>query len=160
MEKAYPALQAEAQELLALSQFLAHIELAFGVRQKALTAVDAAVAATLELETYLRPKTVVMPIAQVEESSEDDVIAATVCSERGGAQDPFGTLLERMDKLIDAKLSAALGATVREPNNWSQPRGRWSRSSRTVTCWNCREEGHIARSCPTKYQGNGRPSEQ
>jgi hypothetical protein len=56
VEKAYPALQTEAQELLALNHFLAQIEngqLAFGVRQKATTTLDAAVAATLELETYL-----------------------------------------------------------------------------------------------------------
>lgn len=55
-----------------------------------------------------------MPIAQVEEleSNEVDVIAATTRSKRGGAQDPINMLLERMDKLIDAKLSATLGGTT------------------------------------------------
>ena len=104
-----------------------------------------------------------MPIAQVEEleSNEVDVIAATTRSKRGGAQDPINMLLERMDKLIDAKLSATLGGTTtREPNDRNRPRWRSSRSPRTVTCWNCREEGHIARNCPTKNQGNGKPSKQ
>ena len=45
VKKVYPALQAEAQELLALNQFLAQIEdpqLMFGVCQKTPTTVDAA----------------------------------------------------------------------------------------------------------------------
>ena len=56
VEKAYPSLQPEAQELLALNQFLNQIEeqqLAFAVRQRSPATVDAAVAAVLELETYL-----------------------------------------------------------------------------------------------------------
>ena len=155
VERVYPALQAEAQELLALNQFLAQIEdpqLAFGVRQKTPTTVDAAVAATLELETYMKPKIAALPTAQIEQLNEDaGVIAVATRSEMGGAQDPLNVLLEKMDKLIDAKLSA------RES---SRPRGRSGRHPRTVTCWNCQEEGHIARNCPAKNQGNGRPSEQ
>ena len=56
VERAYPTLQVEAQELLALNQFLAQIEnqqVAFAVRQRAPMTVDAAVASVLELETYL-----------------------------------------------------------------------------------------------------------
>ena len=150
---------------MALNQFLAQIEdpqLAFGVRQKTPTTVDAAVAAALELETYLHPKMVAMPIARVDQPSEDDVIAAVTprLAEKGGAQDPLDVLIDRVDKLIDAKLSATLGATSRTPTDRSQPRGRNSRSQRTITCYNCREEGHIARNCPAKKQGNGKPSEQ
>ncbi len=44
---------AAAQELLALNRFLSDMQLAFGVRQRAPATLDAAVAATLELETYL-----------------------------------------------------------------------------------------------------------
>ena len=75
VERAYPALLAEAQELLALNQFLAQIEdpqLAFGVRQKTPTTIDAAVAATLELETYMKPKIAALPIAQIRQSNEDE----------------------------------------------------------------------------------------
>ena len=52
VEKAYPKLQVEAQRLLALNHFLANIDnpqLAFGVRQRAPTTLDEAVAAVLEL---------------------------------------------------------------------------------------------------------------
>ena len=153
VERAYPALQAE---LLAINQLLAQIEdpqLAFGVRQKTPTSVDAAVAATPELETYMKPKIAALPIAQIDQTNNEDagVIAVIRRSEMGGAQDTLKVLLEKMDKLIDAKLSA------RES---SRPRGRSGRHPRTVTCWNCQEEGHIARNCPAKNQGNGRPSEQ
>lgn len=56
VEKAYPTLQAEGQELLVLNHFLDQItdpQLSFGVRQRALDTVDKAVASVLELETYL-----------------------------------------------------------------------------------------------------------
>ena len=93
VEKAYAALQVEAQELLALNHFLAQIEdpqLAFGVRQRGSTTVDAAVAVTLELETYLRKPIATAPIAQVERNAQDDDVIASVRrgrSDRGGAQD-------------------------------------------------------------------------
>ena len=159
IEKAYPALQAEAQELLALNNFLAQIDdpqLAFGVRQKTPATLDAAVAATLELETYLHPKITTAPIAQIEElpHEEGDVIAAATHTliryEKGGTQDLMSKLLERMEK-IEAKLSTGEGG---------RSRGRGGRSSRTITCYYCREEGHIARNCPARNQGNGKPSEQ
>jgi hypothetical protein len=155
VEKAYPALQTEAQELLALNHFLAQIEnvhVAFGVRQKAPTTLDAAVATTLELETYLQPKIPTAPIAQVEE--QYDVIAAARY-EKGGAQDLMRKLLERMERM-EAKLSDV----VTGEEGGSQGRDSWSPIARTLTCYNCREEGHIARNCPAKNQGNGRPSEQ
>ena len=91
VEKTYPALQAEAQELLALNNFLAEIEnpqLVFGVRQKAPTTLDAAVAAILELETYLHPKITTAPIAHVEElqCDEGDVIVAAYPGVRRGGE--------------------------------------------------------------------------
>lgn len=58
-DKAYPELQDEARELLALNQYLSlldHSQVAFGVRQRNPGTLDAAVSATLELETYLPPK--------------------------------------------------------------------------------------------------------
>ncbi|KAL5494125.1 hypothetical protein EMCRGX_G015402 [Ephydatia muelleri] len=55
-DKAYSDLEEKARERLALTQYLAHIEnpqIAFGVRQKRPETVDAAVTATIELESYL-----------------------------------------------------------------------------------------------------------
>ena len=55
-DKAYGDLEEKARERLALTQFLTHIEnpqVAFGVRQKRPETVEAAVVATIELESYL-----------------------------------------------------------------------------------------------------------
>ena len=54
--KAYSDLEEKACERLVLTQFLMHIEnpqVAFGVRQKHPKMVEAAVVATIELESYL-----------------------------------------------------------------------------------------------------------
>eukprot|EP00731_Ephydatia_muelleri_P009374 Em0004g1712a len=56
VDKAYSDLEEKARERLALTQFLAHIgnpQVAFGVRQKRPETVEAAVVATIELESYL-----------------------------------------------------------------------------------------------------------
>lgn len=68
VEKAYPTLEPEAQELLVLNHFLSQLEdpqLALGVRRKAPATVDAAVAAALEIETYLRPRTSIISSSSV-----------------------------------------------------------------------------------------------
>ena len=93
VERAYPTLQVEAHEVLALNHFLTHIEdqqLAFAVRQRAPITVDAAVACVLELDTYLDTQ-----------RREDEVVIATVGrmrSNRGGAG-IWEKLLERMERL-------------------------------------------------------------
>ena len=79
VEKAYPTLQVEAQRLLALNHFLVNIDnpqLAFGVRQRAPTTLDEAVAAILELETYLKPRPTTMGSVETFDPIADDVIAA------------------------------------------------------------------------------------
>ena len=149
VEKAYPALQAEAQELLALNHFLAQIDnpqLMFGVRQKSPSTLDAVVAATLELETYPLPK-----ITIHEQNGDGDIIAAA-CYKKGGAQDLMSKLLEQM-----VRLEAKLSSVANGEESGSQGRSSWTPS--LITCYNCREEGHIARICPAKNQGNGRPSQ-
>ena len=55
-DKAYSDLEEKARERLALTRFLALIgnpQFAFGVRQKCPETVEAAVVATIELESYL-----------------------------------------------------------------------------------------------------------
>jgi hypothetical protein len=54
-DKAYPELENEAKEMLALNAYLAQLDnsqVAFGVKQKVPQILDAAVTATLELESY------------------------------------------------------------------------------------------------------------
>ena len=57
-DKAYPDLQAEAQEALALNRFLSQLDdpqINFTVRQKQPGNIDQAVQYTLEAESYLSP---------------------------------------------------------------------------------------------------------
>ena len=105
VEIAYPMLQTEAQELLALNRFLSEIsdvQLAFGVRQRVPTTLDAAVAATLELETYLHKSSPFVASVNAKSTKDDVVIAA---SQRSGIEESLQELLKRMDKL-----EGALGA--------------------------------------------------
>ena len=106
VEKAYPTLQPEAQELLALNGFLDEIknpQLVFGVRQRAPAYLDQGVAATLELETYLiRTPTVVANIKSTYDIN--DSVAATVT--KLTLESSLQKLIERIDKL-EGKLSAA-----------------------------------------------------
>ena len=101
VEKAYPTLQPETQELLALNHLLSQIEntqLEFTVRPRAPTMVYTAAAVALELETYMGKAPA--PITQVLQSG-DDVIAATGRGEAGGwaLQDMVQVVLRWLDKL-------------------------------------------------------------
>lgn len=163
VEKAYPSLQTEAQELLALNHFLSEItdpQLAFGVRQRTPATLDAAVAATLELESYLHKPG--LTIASLDDTPDGgDVIAAASKPSSASIETSLQKLLERMDKL-----EVKLGATKEyNPGRGHQPsrgrdedRGR-SRNKKKLVCWKCKQEGHFARNCTTTSadQGNAKP---
>jgi len=148
VDKAYPELEDEAKEQLALNHFLSQIEnphVAFSVRQKRPKTVDEAVSATLEMESYLDLKT----ICKVDTS--DAVDAAEELKLMGvnamtSLPDMMKQVMDRLEKLetrIDRPTSRAL-----------------DRNRTSLTCWNCGKRGHIVRTCraPPQRQGNGKPS--
>jgi len=169
-DKAYPELQDEARELLALNQYLSQLDspqIAFGVRQNKPKTVDDAVRLTLEVESYLRPR---RPdrIAQVgEDDDETGVIAAAA---KTPLDDTLKQLLRRIDRIEAelrtvqqsgvAKQQEGLGGERDEGPKWRRPRSR----SKPLTCWNCGGEGHLSRSCTSprkneqQQQGNEKPS--
>ena len=66
--KAYPDLQEEARERLALNEYLVqldHPQVAFGVKQKNPKSLDTALTATLEMEAYATTRSSVHPISSV-----------------------------------------------------------------------------------------------
>lgn len=148
--KAYPELEDNAKEQLALNHFLSQIEnphVAFSVRQKRPRTIDEAVSATLEMESYLDLKTV----CKVDVDTSDPVDAAEEPKRMGvnamtSLPDMMKQVMDRLEKLetrIDPPASRAL-----------------DRNRTPLICWNCGKRGHIARSCraPSQGQGKGKPS--
>ena len=96
VDKAYPDLEDNAKEQLALNHFVSQIEncqVAFSVRQKRPKTVDEAVSATLEMEAYIDAKTIssvvdVRPVGWsedggVRESNKVELIKSGGGSRRG-----------------------------------------------------------------------------
>ena len=140
-DKGYPTLQDEAREQLAINAFLQQLtppEIAFSVKQKRPKTLDDAVAATLEMESYLTGPSPV-GIASTQPSSEE----LSVC--------PVSEL-SRVDKLTRAV--EQLTEKVEQLQRDARPRPR---RAFTGECWTCRQPGHMARNCPqnrSTQQGN------
>ena len=160
-EKAYPGLQDEAQEVLALNHYLAQLDnpqVSFGVRQKQPKTVDEAVQHTLELESYLRPS---RPGKVSQVSAEDDSETIAAASSR---MDPMVRIMKRLDELKSVRHAPAPSRDRDQPR---EGRGRRERQERAdsgpVVCHRCGKEGHFVRGCAARVkqsQGNEHPSTQ
>lgn len=101
-DKAYPDLGDDARETLALNTFLAQIDnphLAFGVKQRTPASLDAAVTATLELESYLSPKMTIAAITDAQQNPEqvEKVDCNAVSRRRDDVpSEQVATLLEKL----------------------------------------------------------------
>ena len=148
-EKAYPDLEANAREQIALNQYLTSItnpQVAFSVRQQRPTTVDRAVTITLEMESYLGPT--MNTVAQVGATIGCDVDETVGSKVAVVAKDATLELLQRLTDRLDRLESKLCGGA--ESNKSRRPR------SSTVTCWNCHEEGHFARDCERNRQLSAR----
>ena len=166
VERAYPDLQEDAREQLALTHYLGQLEpqqLAFSVKQKRPKTVDEAVSATLEMESYLLPKG--SRVAQVAEGYMPIEPVSLVHAQNDAVMTLLQQVVDRMDQL-EAKVASLtqsqqeVGKVRGEKPNTSNspPRG-------PIVCHRCKKEGHLARGCvaprPQQRQsnpGNGRPS--
>ena len=157
-DRAFPQLNTEAKQLLALQQYVSQIDnpqVAFSVKQRHPTTVEQAVTMTLELESFLGPK---QRVAQLEEAPVDHVSTKQ--------QD---TLLQAMTDIL-GRLEKLEAQTQGPPLYTSTPRyqgrgrgqqtsggaqGTKSKSSGPIICHKCHKEGHYARGCAAKKQGPG-----
>ena len=157
-DKAYPDLQEEARERLALNGYLAqldHPQVAFGVKQKNPESLDAAVTATLEMEAYATTRSSVHPVSSVadEPGSEEATVGAV------GTTNKLAALVEMLVERVERLES---GRKERQPERPSQqradPNTRAMRGD--VICWRCQRAGHIARNCRKRVLTSSQPEEQ
>ena len=97
VNKAFPQLQGDAKEQIALNHYLGQIsnhQIAFGVRQKCPKTLDEAVSATLELESYL--------ILSSSVSSTSETVSELIASHSvAGVQKSQETMMTIMQKMMD-----------------------------------------------------------
>ena len=173
-QKAYPDLDGTAKEQMALVQYLAQLQnpqVAFSVKQKRPKTVDEAVAATLEMESYLMPVSINIErrVNQVDVDSpiaeaDDLTVAATGnASHQGELYHTMKKLLERVEN-IEARLASGESSSLSQqrrakPSAHSRTSSSGSsRQSQAVICRKCGKEGHFAYGCAARrgpqHQGN------
>ena len=152
-DKAFPDLNDDARERLALNSYLAQLDnmqVAVGVKQQRPKTVDEAVRATLELESYMKPAAKgVAPVGLEEESGFSAVSAVQKTQE--AMMGVLQNLVQRMEKL------EAEGSN--RSRRWPRNRGGGGggRTREEMVCWECHEKGHLSRECPRRNQGNDNP---
>ena len=150
-DKAYPTLQEEARERLAINAYLDQLpqpQLSFAVRQKQPDTLDDAVATTLEMESYLPAQ----GASAVDLSLTDDPRVTVQ------AVDKVTQLTQVVDKLVEKmeQLQLQMADRGRPPTPGESQMGSRRRQRRGFggECWNCRQRGHLARNCPLPQQQN------
>ena len=128
-DKGYPTLQEEAREQLAINAFLQQLtqpQIAFSVKQKRPKTLDDAVAATLEMESYLAGPS---PVG----------IASTLSSAENLPVCPVSALsqVDKLTQAVEQRVERLQRDTRLRP-----------RRAFTGECWTCRQPGHMARNCP------------
>ena len=177
-DKAFPELQDEARERLALNSYLnqlEHPQVAFGVKQRQPGTLDEAVTATLEMESYLSTKQLTAQVACVDSSEDPGTIAAVTPQDK--LTSLVEKLLERVERLETndskpARQRAKGGPVSREaiprpmrngvprpvqsgPNSqYSNILPRNRRGSFQGNCWLCGKKGHLARNCEEQVSKN------
>lgn len=164
-DKAYPTLQQEARERLAINAYLQQLtqpQLAFSVRQKRPDTIDDAVAATLEIESYMPVLTTRAGVNALQSSEEPATVAAVDQTAK------LTTIVERLAEQVEAlqRETKASNRRDRRPRREErQEPSRGPRQQRTTQqrlfdgeCWRCHQHGHISRNCtqplPARPQGN------
>ena len=148
-DKAYSDLEEKTCKRLALNQFLAQIEnsqIAFGVKQRRPKNVEEAVAAIVELESYLssagRPVTNAFTQPQQSAGASQGDSASPVSTVKARSEpllEVIRSLTRRLQQL-EGQVSKKGGPSVQE-----QKKGR-----SMMVCWSCGERGHMARVCPNR----------
>ena len=155
-DKTYPSLQEEAHERLSINAYLAQLlqpQISFSVRQKQPSTLDEAVAATLEMESYLPPP----PPHSISPCLPVD---AEHTSMKVESVDQVTSMVEKLTERVE-KLQLLVADRDRQPSRApdSEDQRRKEPSRRpwrgfVRECWNCHEVGHLAQNCPLQSPRN------
>ena len=150
-DKGFPELQDEAREQLSLQIYLQQLEpsqVAFSVKQKRPKTLDEAVAATIEMESYL-PRAAQTTIAACEEEDEKATVAPV-----SYATSRLAGLVERLVERVESLELATKRNQQQQGMGYPSGRVDRRRESREFrrACWHCGQQGHFARRCPQARQ--------
>ena len=163
-DKAFPTLGEEAKALLALDRYLGELDdtkVAFAVRQGRPKTLEEAVAATLEMESYLshgQKKEAGVSVVHGQTDGGNDV--DTACANRAVLPllDAIVARLERLE--TDDRGSEYSKWKGRAPSSRGGPAAAPNgKPAKPVVCFKCGQEGHFARGCAKRMtQENEKPS--
>ena len=183
VDKAYPTLQDAAKEHIALTHYLGQLsdsQVAFSVKQTRPKDLDAAVTATLEMESYTIPQRR-SGVARVDTAKDATVpdanaylsVAVTRTVSDSRLLPLLEDLAERMAKLetqLQDKSFQPASLPTRQPRRRGPPLPREPRGSPPysapgecqppstrppVVCYRCGQEGHFARGCAATRGSQG-----
>lgn len=153
-DRAFSNLEEAAREHLVLTRYLEQLDnqhVAFGVKQQRPTSVDAAVTATLEMESYLGDSSKQVGQVGLEaESGKDATVVASAQSKQDTMLEMMHSMMDRLEKLEVRERRSPPPTTRRFNSQRGQRSGAGSRrsgSTRPIICFRCQKEGHIAREC-------------
>jgi len=131
-DKAYPELQEEAREYIALNHYIDQLEdprIAFSVRQRRPKTMAEAVSSTLELESYL--------IGAATQEPKESTIAST--------QTDLGAMLNKlMEKLKKLEYDLNERQEINKRSRQYHRQRQRKRKHQEVICRKCKQPGHFA----------------